>query len=519
MEKETVHGRSFRLLRGQYGYKARDKSPSVQRGSNEAAARKRECLLFWLLAAAICVMRLWHISDLHAPFLLDDEIGYWSHAANLAGLSWTGVESLWYSYGYSLLLVPLFWVSHNMEILYRLAIAENALLGVLGFWAGYHLILELDEDFDRTIAIFISFVAASYSAYVFQSNIAWSETFVYAWFLVTALQAVRFCKRPTCLNTILLTAATVLLYIIHNRTLAIWIALLLTLLYMLIRRRISWKYVVLAAGILVIAYMANQQMKGYLTALMLGSGGELKGNSVSSQSGKFALLTSFAGIKRLLQSLAGKCWYLLSSTLLVGYAGMVYLLKAFATGITGKQSASCEGKERTGQEGQNGQRALMWQDCAALFLILSVLGTVALATLTSVPKTIEAGGSYDRLDVLFYGHYSDMISGLLILTGLMYLYRYSHRCKSVRAVVLEMLPGVLIYGVCFAAVQAFLDNLGSYVINIPCVPGVFFLRFDNFTISFIKITAIAAALFFLIFLGFFLFRHRLAVIGVKVRCI
>ncbi|MCD7842779.1 MAG: hypothetical protein LUG56_09970, partial [Lachnospiraceae bacterium] len=108
MENVTIHGRSAHQMR-------RLHNRAEKEAVKEAEKRRRERLIFWLLAAAICVMRLWYIRELHAPFLLDDEIGYWSHAANLAGLSWTGTETLWYSYGYSLLLAPLFLVSHNME--------------------------------------------------------------------------------------------------------------------------------------------------------------------------------------------------------------------------------------------------------------------------------------------------------------------------------------------------------------------------------------------------------------------
>ncbi|MCD7761645.1 MAG: hypothetical protein LUI14_00325 [Lachnospiraceae bacterium] len=492
--------------------------------------RKRELLVFWLLAAAICGMRLWHISELHAPFLYNDEMGYWSHAANLAGLSWTETESAWYSYGYSLILVPLFWITHNMEILYRLAIGENALLGVIGFWAGFRILLELDEDMNKLAAMFFSFVAASYSAYLFQANIAWSETFAYTWFLITALLAVRFCKRPTYLNTVLLTLATAFLYIIHNRTLAIWIALLMTAVYMLIRRRISWKHLLLMAGILAAVYMANKEVKVFLNALMWGTEKSFKGNSVSSQSKKFGLLTSVTGIKRLLTSLAGKIWYIFSSTFLVGYLGMVYLLKGFIHGVSGQRSGRSAAADSVGSAdmadtsgaadiSETISKPAAGLDAAFLFLGLSVLGTLALATLAAVPKIIADGGSYNRLDTLFYGRYSDIITGLLIMLGLTGLYQSFCRRRSAAAVIKEALPGLFVYGITFLVMQNYFSGIGKYGINIPCVPGVMFRSvYTAQAISFKQITAIAAILFVLILLGFLLFRLRLKKIGAGIRC-
>ncbi|MCD7717306.1 MAG: hypothetical protein LUI39_12855 [Lachnospiraceae bacterium] len=504
--------------------------------------KRRELLVFWLLAAAICVMRLWHIRELRAPILYNDEIGYWSHAANLAGLSWTETETAWYSYGYSLLLIPLFWLTHNMEILYRLAIGENVLLGVIGFWAGFRILLELDEDFNKMAAMFISFVAASYSAYLFQSNIAWSETFLYTWFLITALLGVRFCKKPTYLNTILLTLAAAFLYTIHNRTLAVWVALLMTMVYMLIRRQISWKQVLLAAGILAVIYMANKDVKTYLNTLMWGTTRSFRGNSVSAQSGKFKLLTSVKGIKRLLRSLVGKLWYVLSSTFLVGYLGMVNLLKGFLRNARRKhvgetaaaEAAGKEGKtadaEETGQEGMMASGAVVSAaglaetqksglDSAFLFLGLCVLGTLAVATLGAAPKNVAAGGSYSRLDSLFYGRYSDMITGLLIMLGLTGLYQGYCRRRSAWSVLKEALPGLIVYGVCLVVIQIYFSGIGEYGINIPCVPGVMFRSvYNSYAISFKQITAISAVLFVLILLGFQLFRFRLEKIGVGIRC-
>ncbi|MCC8049990.1 MAG: hypothetical protein LIP10_04920 [Clostridiales bacterium] len=494
---------------------------------NGATEKKRERLVFLLLAVAICVMRLWYVRDLYAPIVYDDEVGYWSHAANLAGLSWTGVGTLWYSYGYSLLLMPLFLLTHNMGILYRLAIGENALLGVSSFWIGFHIILELDKDFDKLVAMFISFVAASYSAYIFQANIAWSETFVYTWFLLTVLLAIRFCKKPTYLNTILLTAAAAFLCAIHNRTVVICIALLLTLIYMWLRRQISWKHVALAAGILAVFYAANAGIREYLTALMWGEQRQFTGNSVASQSGKMKLFSSARGVKRLCMSFAGKLWYLFSSTFLVGYLGLAALVRNFIVSASGKHFSVKKRKPERRQLQRSeitnrpsaAARSEAGMDSAFLFMLFSVLGTLALATLAAVPKLIEAGGSCERLDSLFYGRYSDMITGLLLLLGLTYLYQSFEEGQSIRSALFGAVPGLLIYGICFAVVQGYLTNLGSYVINIPCVPGVWFLRFDNYTISFVKISAIAVILFVLILLGFYFLRHRLTFIGAKVRCV
>ena len=143
----------------------------------------KEKLIFIASIMLILAARLYNISDLNAPCVFGDEAAYWSHAANLAGLPWTDVEHSWFSYGYSFLLVPLFFVTHNMSWLYRMAIVLNALMGVASFIIGIAIIREIDKEFNYSMTMLLSLTSASYSSYLMQSNVAWAETFLYMWFL------------------------------------------------------------------------------------------------------------------------------------------------------------------------------------------------------------------------------------------------------------------------------------------------------------------------------------------------
>lgn len=181
--------------------------------------------LLYVYITILVLIRLIHIMEMQGPVIMYDEAGYWSHAANIFGLSWVKAEPAWYSYGYSLLLVPLFFFTHDMVLLYQLAIIENIILGVIGFIICNKIIRMLEPECTPVFSLTVSFIASCYSSYLFQSQIGWAETFIYIWFLVVLWRCLAFLKKEDVMNSILFSFSASFLYIIHNRNLPILLAL------------------------------------------------------------------------------------------------------------------------------------------------------------------------------------------------------------------------------------------------------------------------------------------------------
>lgn len=434
---------------------------------NKRQIDRSTIVLGLVLSGLILFVRLWHITDLQAPYIWEDEMGYWSHAANLSGLSWVGTQSLWYSYGYSLILTPLFWITHDMGMLYRMAIFINALCGVISFWLGTAVLGNIDKNCGDKIRMLISFVGVNYSAYLFQSNIAWSETFLYTWFLFVLWFGIKFFRNPNNRNCICMTGVVFYLYMIHNRTLAVLIAFVMTVGYMFVRKKISWKKVGIIFLTIMLFYLINYFIKIQLTEMAWGGERGFSGNDAASMKTRFSLFTSWEGVKILIKSLCGKVWYVLTSTFMLAYLGMILIVKKGYRWIKEK----VDGMSLFG-----------------IFLVLSILGTLAVTTIAMVPEYMDYIVP-TRLDVHFYGRYTDMICGILIMLGLLFLLQENENEKKKRMV--EMVLGCTGYIVCVVIVYRWIKNIKNFFLVRPCVPGLYLFR--NF--NFIKLSVIVLLLF------------------------
>ena len=409
--------------------------------------KSREKVVLLIAVILILMSRVWNIADLCGPIVFDDEAGYWGHAANMMGLKWKNVESTWFSYGYSLLLSTLFFFSHNMDVLYRLAIVFNAVLGIAGLFLGIRLLDELEIGCSNTLKVGISFLASFYSAYIFQSQIAWPESFLYTWFLLVMLLGVRFCKKCDKRNSLLFTLSVFFLYVIHNRALAVIVAYLMLLCYMFLQRKVSAQKLTKILFILVALVCINDYMKDHVTLMMFGDQGGFSNNNFASNMNKASVVSSLNGWLRLFLSLLGKLWYLFTATFLLAFSGMIFIVKKYVKLL----------KEHK----QDGLKYFYF------FAGMCVLGTLAVATISTLPPIIDYTQK-TRLDVFFYGRYTDTVSGILIIFGILNLIE---SVKEIRNF-LEYIFVLVVYLFCTCMLYLQINDVSWYYVNITCVPGI-----------------------------------------------
>ncbi|MCQ2533991.1 MAG: hypothetical protein MJ172_05430 [Clostridia bacterium] len=382
--------------------------------------KKNNKFLFYITSVIasflIFFVRLIYIKDLNGPIVFEDELGYWTHAANMNGLNWSNTLNMWYSFGYSFILAPIFKFTHDMALMYKIGVVINAIFAVMGFWLGMKLVDQLEPELPDMAKLLIGFTPMMYSAYMLQSNICWSETFLYTWIILTTVIVLQFFSKPTVLWSVLSAFTLSFSFIIHNRALVPLMAFVLVALLFIIRRKFPLPSIIAFTVTVVLVFLGYKYFKGVLrtieynsdyilkyniqsdieTGVEVYSADDFVGNNITKVTGRIKTLLSWTGIKALIKSALGTLWYFNVGTLGLAFLGICELGIQFYKKLKSKKNIE-----------------------GILFILLSFLGTAGLNTIMHTSP--QLGKNPERLDNYFYGRYVDQITSILIILGLFML--------------------------------------------------------------------------------------------------
>ena len=141
--------------------------------------RRYDILFVLLMSCIVC-----HgISKSYGFYFPADEFCYWSYAAGLAGYDWSDIASLgsYYSYGYSLILLPVFLIFKDGVIAYRAAMVVNiALLAVCFF-----ILQKMGRTFYAAAAVF-------YPTWLFYAGTTFAEILLVTLYLTTCMLLLKY---------------------------------------------------------------------------------------------------------------------------------------------------------------------------------------------------------------------------------------------------------------------------------------------------------------------------------------
>lgn len=361
--------------------------------------KKNEKIMLTLMSLLVLISRCLLIYYMDGPYIYADEMGYWSHAANMAGLHWSIDGTAWYSYGYSLILAPLFLISHNMAVVYKLALLLNAVMGVISYLLCYSIAVRLAPKLERWVVGLLALVAAMYPAFIAQSYSAWAETelFMLVWLLLWLVLHYEERQSLWCAGLIGLTCGY--LYLVHNRTIGIMVACAMIAVLMVFVKKMRWQDAGVVLLLLLAVYCINPPIKGILnlkyTANFMDTS---QGESINTIAGgiyNMKRASSFEGMLALIYSIDGQLWYLIAAS------GMLFLwgVKACVDKIL---------KEK--------EHVLFYS-----FTLLALAGMVAISTISMMRTAAIDTTQRIRLDPFFYGRYIECILGPVLLLGLLHL--------------------------------------------------------------------------------------------------
>lgn len=204
--------------------------------------KHRVALLTWIPAMVIFLLATYRMPETGQPILFNDEIGYWSNSAFFMGDDWKSVTGQigYYSYGYSLLLIPLRvlaeWFYWSSDTLYRAGIVLNGVFLVMSYVIALRLAERYLPEMNRLIRTAACFTVCTYSTYLVYAHITWAECTLLCFFWVFLYVMMRLTDHPTLGNHIAFAVIPVYMYTVHQRALGIVVAAVLVVLAMRLLR-------------------------------------------------------------------------------------------------------------------------------------------------------------------------------------------------------------------------------------------------------------------------------------------
>ena len=334
--------------------------------------------------------------------VLDDEFGYWGIAAYLAGFDWSDAVSKipYYSYGYSMLLVPLFWIFDNPMHIYKAAIFLNGIMLSACFLLCYDIAKKLSRETNSYILMGFALLISMYPTYVAYSNIAWSECLLIftCWLLTWCF--VGLDEKASSYKFVLIGFLSIYLYVIHQRALGILIASISVILMMKLLNKIKLKQFIMVVIPIIFLLIVHFYLKDYIQSnVWLNASGNLT-NDYSDQASKISQMFTINGLIKAFKIFLGQFFYLGAASYLVFYFGLYELVQKVGKSlITAIQTRKLE--------------ILNYENNFYLniFLLIAILSSIAISVIFMINP--------NRIDQIVYGRYTDMLVGPIILLGLL----------------------------------------------------------------------------------------------------
>lgn len=360
-------------------------------------------LLFVVLIFCVFWRSIYRIYEFH---IYPDEFGYWVSAAAWNGYDWSAVmatSSMYYSFGYSLILTPILRFSADSVQAYRIAVAVNMILQCISIGLLWGIVTRLyeslhhetkfvEEDGGQIMEMLTGVGAAVlYPVWTFYTQTTLSEALLNFLYLFICWQMFRFLEKPTTIKVAVLSVAIAYLYFVHMRTIGVVAASILTLLLYGWKTPDCRKKILAGLVIFIISMGVGLHLQNVIkeTAYVAADAERMTKNSYAGHFGQLKELFTLSGIMKFLQSCEGKLYYLGMASFGLFYPAVMAAIK------------------RTVQIFRS---AFTKENYCFFFLSVSMAGQFLITA-------IATSGS-KRLDFIIYGRYNEYLLPVFIAIGM-----------------------------------------------------------------------------------------------------
>ena len=368
-------------------------------------AQNKETILVMMLLLCFCG---YNICKSYGFVLFPDEFGYWAYASMLAGYDWSDIVSLgsYYSYGYSLILFPIFVLCKNPVVAYRVAIAVNFILLGVCFLVWKKLIGTLFEHTSEKKKVFYVAIAMFYPSWLVYGRTTLAEIVVVTLYATICLLLYDYLEHHRMSTLIGLVLALVYIHFVHMRTIAVLIACLMTLAFYYVVKKKRIRQCMMLFGTLAIIFMLGYGLKEWITGNVYATSDSVNTNDYAGQMGKLAYMFTGEGFWNLIVSVAGKTLYLGIASFGLAYFGIWHAVKKVFIGIK-------EWKEK---------QEITTDKWFCLFILLATVGAIMVNAIFTIHPS--------RVDALTYGRYHEYVIPVLIIFGLIEISENSKVCRK-----------------------------------------------------------------------------------------
>ena len=302
---------------------------------------KKDYLIHCLAILIITMLCLINFEKYNYLVILNDEFGYWANAASFMGYDWKELiaETPYYSWGYSIWLMPIIGLLPTPELWYKAAISLNILFLIGSYFLCCKTGKMLFRNIENSIVYAVSFVTIIYPSNIFYAQLTWSETLLYflmwlATYLIVILEN-KFSYKKITMTAIIL----IYMYIVHARAIGVVLVGIVALFFVFLKHKkhpLEFLSVFLLLGI---GLILHGEIKDYHTSILWANSEASNLNNVGLDTGTISYYLSQItnNIRLLAESLGGKLIYLIVATGLTLPVAVVQFIKELILAIKSKE--------------------------------------------------------------------------------------------------------------------------------------------------------------------------------------
>lgn len=388
--------------------------------------KKDHIVLVFIILIIFSVFQ-YGIQKIYGFTLYPDEFGYWSSAANAVGYDWSEAASMgsYYSYGYSLILIPVLKLFSGGVRAYRAALTVNMVLMCVSVFLLRGIVRKIFPEMDERKGIFVCGIAMLYPPLVFYMQMTMTEVLLCFLFVLVSYLFLNLIEKPKAVTAMALAVTIVYIYCVHMRTISVVIACIVTCILWGFEKN-NKKEIFAFIIILVVAGVASVELKRntVIEVYTYAEQNVLAGNDYASQWSKFKEILTVQGSIRLLENIIGKFFYL-------GISGVGIFCWAFGWCI-------CESSLLV--RGLVKRKEILLRQWMGLFLFLSVTGEILVGSIYMYRP--------GNIDCLIYGRYNEFFVPVMLLAGIAVMEKKRF-----------LFPATLMMGMAFGGMLLFLINV------------------------------------------------------------